>query len=76
MPYVATEADRAFIASLEEPFPPSGHAPLCTPTMALPGWFYAYPAGSPESLAAQANYDKQYFAKHPEEREKYGYKGP
>jgi hypothetical protein len=57
-----------------KPRPPSGHAPMGGSTM--PGFMFIYENGTPELEAALAEYDRDYFAAHPDEREKYGYKGP
>ncbi|MDR2429318.1 MAG: hypothetical protein LBD14_00165 [Puniceicoccales bacterium] len=57
-----------------EPRQPSGHAPMSGSTM--PGFMFIYENGTPELEAALAEYDRDYFAEHPEDREKYGYKGP
>ncbi|MDR2513153.1 MAG: GrpB family protein [Puniceicoccales bacterium] len=54
--------------------PPDGHAPMGGSTM--PGFMFIYEPGTPEMDAAMAEYDRDYFRAHPEDREKYGYTGP
>lgn len=51
-----------------------GHAPMSSMTM--PAAMYLYEPGTPELAKAIADYDREYFEDHPDEREKYGYKGP
>ncbi|MDR3229467.1 MAG: hypothetical protein LBT53_08690 [Puniceicoccales bacterium] len=52
---------------------PDGHAPDFAVSNAA---FYCFHDGDPRLEEARATYDEHYFRAHPEEREKYGYKGP
>lgn len=53
---------------------PDGHAPMSRWTM--PAAMHMFENGTPEFEKAVADYDREYFEDHPDEREKYGYKGP
>jgi hypothetical protein len=51
-----------------------GHAPMGA--MDAPPQMVFLPVGHPQAERAAAEYDRDYFRAHPEDREKYGYTGP
>ncbi|MDR3227837.1 MAG: hypothetical protein LBT53_00215 [Puniceicoccales bacterium] len=66
------ENERLFRAWSSAGDKPTGHAPNFAISHAA---FYCFKDGDPRLDAAIEEYDRDYFREHPEEREKYAYKG-